>query len=279
MSPATSLVEDFLIAFHDQRPGLTSKAFGSLPVVCRGRAFASSYAVLADVVPRVPTNIEVLDLACGDGHLLSLLASRAQRGLALSGIDMSSSELAVARSRIGNGVDLRQVKAQGLPFASSSFDCVLCHLALMLMDNIEQVVGEVHRVLRPGSRFEAIVGAAPPPSFALTAYIEALSKRSRLPHMSAVHFGDRRLSNREGILEVLAPAFHSALVEDIHISQLLTPEQIWHWFLDMYDLYLLSEADRRLVEQDFLSTASSECGPEGTLEFPQTLRFACATAA
>ena len=279
MSPATSPVEEFLVAFHDQRPGLTSKAFGSLPVVCRGRAFASSYEVLADVVPGVPTAIEVLDLACGDGHLLSLLASRAQSGLALSGIDISSSELAVARSRIGNGVALRQAKAQGLPFASSSFDCVLCHLALMLMDNIEQVLGEVHRVLRPGSRFAAIVGAAPPPSFALTTYIEALSKRSRLPHMSEVRFGDRRLSNREGILEVLAPAFHSALVEDIHISQLLTPKQIWHWFLDMYDLYLLSEADRRLVEQDFLSAASSECGPEGTLEFPQTLRFACATAA
>ena len=279
MSPATSPVEEFLIAFHDQRPGLTSKAFGSLPVVYRGRAFASSYEVLADVVPGVATAIEVLDLACGDGHLLSLLSSRAQSGLALSGVDMSSSELAVARSRIGNGVALRQAKAQGLPFESSSFDCVLCHLALMLMDNIEQVVGEVRRVLRRGSRFAAIVGAAPPPSFALTAYIESLSKRSRLPHLSAVRFGDRRFSSREGILEILAPAFHSALVEDIHTSQLLTPEQIWHWFLDMYDLYLLSEADRRLVEQDFLSPASSECGPEGTLELPQTLRFVYATAA
>jgi hypothetical protein len=116
-------------------------------------------------------------------------------------------------------------------------------------------------------------------SFALTAYIESLSRRSRLPQRSAVRVGDRRLSNREGILEVLAHAFQSALVEDIHISQLLTPAQLWHWFLDMYDLYLLSEADRRLVEQDFLSAVASGCGPEGTREFPQTLRFVCATAA
>jgi len=68
-------------------------------------------------------------------------------------------------------------------------------------------------------------------------------------------------------------------IEDVHLSQLLTPEQLWHWFFDMYDLHMLSEADQKLVEHDFLSAVASGCGPEGTLEFPQTLRFFCATAA
>jgi len=280
MSPETSPVEKFLIDFHDARPGLTSKAFGALPVVCQGRKFSSSYEVLADAVPRVSAAMEVLDLACGDGYLLSLLASRSQHGLVLSGIDMSSSELAVARSRFGHGVALRQANAQDLPLASGSIDCVLCHMALMLMDNIDQVVNEVRRVLRgPGSRFAAVVGAPSPPSFAFTAYAEALSRRSRQPHLSAVRFGDQRLRSREGILEVLAPAFHSAVVEDIHMSQRLTPDQLWRWLLDMYDLYLLNEDDRKLVEHDFLSAVSLRCGSEETLEFPQTLRFVCATAA
>ena len=277
---APSQAEQFLIDFHDARPGLTAKAFGSLPVVCDGRAYASSYELLAEAVPRVAAPMAVLDLACGDGWLLSLLAARAQPGLTLAGIDMSAAELAAARARLGDSVALRQAMAQQLPAASGSFDCVLCHMALMLMDSLDQVMAEIRRVLRgPGSRFAAVLGAAPPPSVALTAFIDAVKRRPRSPHLSAVQLGDRRLRSREGILEALTPSFRDIAVADVQLSQRLTPDQAWLWFLDMYDLYLLDDADRRIVEQDFRAAVDPACGPAGTLDFPQTLRYVCAAAA
>ncbi len=279
MPAKMSPVEAFLSDFHDARPGLTSRAFGELPVTFRERELRSSYEILAAVVPYSKANIEVLDLACGDGYLLSLLASRSQPSLVLSGIDMSFSELAVAQRQLGDRVVLQQSKAQNLAFSNGHFDYVLCHLALMLMDDAEQVVREIRRVLKPGAMLAAIVGAPPPQSPAFSAYIDAVSRCPRQEHLSEVRFGDRRFRDRKGISEIFSATFQQLAVEDVHIAQRLTPEALWRWFLDMYDLYLLSEADRHKVEFDFFSAVSSQCGPDGKLEYLTTLRFISATAA
>jgi SAM-dependent methyltransferase len=279
MPAKTSAAETFLTEFHNTRPGLTSKAFGELPVLFRERNFSSSYEVLAVMVPRAAASIEVLDLACGDGYLLALLASRSQPGLALSGIDMSFSELRAARARLGPAVALHQAKAQKLAFPSGCFDYVLCHLALMLMDDAEQVMRELRRVLKPGATLAAIVSAAPPPSAALALYVEALSRRPRQDHLLEVRFGDRRFRTCDGISEILSIAFQGVSVDEIHITQRLTPNELWRWFLDTYDLYLLSERDRRKVERDYLSAAAASCGPDGKLEYLATLRLVSAAAA
>ncbi|MDO9218289.1 MAG: methyltransferase domain-containing protein, partial [Lacisediminimonas sp.] len=78
----------------------------------RGQRYASSYEILASVVPSTSQSIEVLDLACGDGFLLALLASRAQPHLSLSGVDLSAGELAVAAQRLGHSIPLIQARAQ-----------------------------------------------------------------------------------------------------------------------------------------------------------------------
>ena len=279
MHTKASLVESFLTQFHDARPGLTSKAFGSLPVVFRGCTFASSYEVLATAVPQLSERADVLDLACGDGFLLALLAARPHSGFFLSGVDMSSAELVVARERLGPAITLRQAKAQNLPFGSGTFDYVICHLALMLMDDAEHVLQEVRRVLRPGATFAAIVGAAPPPTFAFTAYLGALARYPRHTEFSELRFGDRRLRNREGILEILSPTFGNVSIDELQIVRRFTPDELWLWFLDMYDLYLLSEADRTAIQHEYLSTVASHCEQDGKLEYLATLRYVSATAA
>jgi ubiquinone/menaquinone biosynthesis C-methylase UbiE len=272
-------VERFLSEFHDARPGLTPKAFAELPILFQGRAQSSTYEVLAAVVPSTGRHLEVLDLACGDGFLLSILASRSQTGLSLSGVDMSSAELAAARARLDRTVPLMQARAQALPCASGSFDYVLCHLALMLMVDVERVLGEVRRVLKPGAMFAAIVDATMPASVALSAYTDALSRRARQAHWSEVRFGDRRFRSREGIAELLSVAFENVLMEEIHSTRRLSANELWLWFLDMYDLYLLSQEDRRAVEQEYRAAVVSACGADGKLEFPQTFRYISATAA
>lgn len=98
----------------------------------------------------VPPAARVLDLACGDGSLLVHLGPRAV------GLDFSREELAATLApRVVQG------RAQALPFADASFDACTCHLAFMLFDDIEHVVGELARVLVPGGVFLALLGGGP----------------------------------------------------------------------------------------------------------------------
>jgi len=273
-----SPAESFLTDFHNARPGLTAKVLGALPVVFRGTDFPSSYEVLAAVVPKFEAPIQVLDLACGDGFLLSMLASRSQPGLAVRGVDMNFAELKMARAQLPLTVDLHQSKAQELPFAPESFDYVLSHLALMLMDDAEQVLREVRRVMKPGAVFAAIVGASPPPSAALETYVEVLARHPPHGEFAQVRFGDRRFRYREGIQEILSFAFQNVLVEEIHTFRRLTPQELWSWFLNTYDLHLRSEIDRRNIEREYLALVAPHCGPDGRLEYPETMRYVSARA-
>ena len=128
--------EGFLRQFHAANAGITSR------VLARG----GSYERLA---ARVPRDARVLDLGCGDGHLLSLLGPRAV------GIDIAAEELALARHpRV-------QARAQALPFADGAFDAIVSHLAFMLMDEPVRVASEIDRVLAPGGAFHAVLGGGP----------------------------------------------------------------------------------------------------------------------
>src|SRR5262249_11885453 len=123
------------------RPGITSRAL----------ARAGSYERLA---ARVPAG-RVLDLACGDGTLLELLAPAAV------GIDVSRGELDRARDTSAIRERIVQARAQALPFADRTFDGATCHLAFMLFDDLELVVAELARVLKPGAPFIALLGGGP----------------------------------------------------------------------------------------------------------------------
>src|SRR5262245_23414487 len=75
--------ETFMLRFHAERPGVTSAAW----------ARAGTYAWLAD---HAAAGERVLDIGCGDGYLLALLASRGARPV---GLDLSAHELVAARGR------------------------------------------------------------------------------------------------------------------------------------------------------------------------------------
>jgi ubiquinone/menaquinone biosynthesis C-methylase UbiE len=271
--------EAFLSAFHDARPGLTSKAFGDLPVTVEGQVHASSYHLLADALPPRLAGASVLDLACGDGFLLSLLQTRAGPATRLVGIDLSAGELAHAQARLGPDALLCRANALALPFAAASFDAVTCHLALMLMERTAEALGEVRRVLRPGGRFAAVVGAPSPGNAVLAAYSDVLARYPRAPCWQEVRFGDRRIRSAEGIRELLAPHFSGVTVRDAALERRLPPAGVWDWLLDMYDLYLLGEADRAAIRDELLRALEPLLGPDGAVPFAQSMRLLSATAA
>lgn len=160
-STSVSRRETFLREFHAERPGITSRAL----------ARSGCYERFAAQIPRG----RILDLACGDGYLTRLL------GPGAVGLDISPEPGPHVRAR-----------AQALPFAAGSFDAVACHLAFMLFDEVERVVAELSRVLRPGGAFHALLGGGPVADGHDAFHVFA----DTLPPGRG--FGDRRASSEAG---------------------------------------------------------------------------------
>ena len=103
------------------------------------------HATVTSLLPDV-AGLTVLDAACGSGRYLRELNQRGASGI---GMDLSPAMLERARSitpRIARA-DLR-----ALPFDDMSIDLVVCGLALGDVAEIELVLLEIARVLRPGGR-------------------------------------------------------------------------------------------------------------------------------
>lgn len=95
----------------------------------------------------------VLDLGCAGGFMAEAMA---RRGAAVTGIDPAGDAIAAAREHArSEGLDIRYEVGVGeaLPHADGSFDTAVCVDVLEHVQDLETVVSEVHRVLRPGGVF------------------------------------------------------------------------------------------------------------------------------
>jgi demethylmenaquinone methyltransferase/2-methoxy-6-polyprenyl-1,4-benzoquinol methylase len=102
----------------------------------------------------------ILDVACGTGEQAIMLA---KEGLEVTGIDLSSAMLRVARRKSPPAVAYLLGDALHLPFRSESFDCVTVSLALheMTHDTRMGTVREILRVLCPDGMLIVFDYAAP----------------------------------------------------------------------------------------------------------------------
>lgn len=97
--------------------------------------------------------VRVLDVGCGGGLVAEELA---RRGAEVTGLDLSAAALATARAHAAAGglsIRYEQGRAEALPFADGAFQAVVCADCLEHVDDLERVVAEVARVLRPGGAF------------------------------------------------------------------------------------------------------------------------------
>lgn len=97
----------------------------------------------------------LLEVGCGAGIDLVRFA---RAGAVVTGIDLSTTAIDLARKNIeqnGLSADLRVMNGEAMQFADNSFDVVYAHGVLQYTANVEKMVAEIHRVLKPGG--EAIV--------------------------------------------------------------------------------------------------------------------------
>jgi demethylmenaquinone methyltransferase/2-methoxy-6-polyprenyl-1,4-benzoquinol methylase len=107
------------------------------------------------LVSRVPDDaLRVLDVATGTAAVAVELARRAPRRHVV-GIDQSAEMLRVGRARVARaGVDdrieLREGRAEQLPFDDASFDALTFTYLLRYVDDPAATLRELARVVRPG---------------------------------------------------------------------------------------------------------------------------------
>lgn len=100
----------------------------------------------------LPSNSQVLDVACGIGTTARLMAR--DFGLTVVGLDASAANVARAeRLSRGETATFLSGDATALPFPDESFDAVVCECAVSTFADQPRAAAEFARVLRPGGVF------------------------------------------------------------------------------------------------------------------------------
>ena len=96
---------------------------------------------------------DLLDVGCGQGRILKLLASRAQRAV---GVDIDSDARKLARAELLlaglPNCSLRQGSMYSLPFGDEEFDTIILDDVLGDAGQPDAALAEAQRLLRPGGR-------------------------------------------------------------------------------------------------------------------------------
>lgn len=277
---ATQPAEAFLAQFHDQRPGCTSTAFGAMALRRDGdgAVAASGYHALRNAVRAAPDG-PVLDIACGDGWLLAMLAAD---GRATAGIDLSTGELRAARTRCGPEVALVRGRAQALPFADGAFGAVVSHMSLMLMQEPEAVAREIRRVLRPGGRLAYLVPGRPGQYRDATtaAFVQALRRQLARADRAGLRFGGRAWCDEAAAAVLLqGSGFANPTISHWQGIDRHTVAEAWADFQLMYDIDFVDAAALPTLQRDFEALAAPLVGEDGRLDRPWSAVLVEATAA
>ena len=139
-----------------------------------------------------------LDLGCGDGRLGALLDARE---LTLADVSRVALERASARLPRARAVELEPDAP--LPLADSSFDLVLCAETIEHVRDVQLLLSELRRVLRPGGTLALTTPANAPllrPPDPLSPHLRFFTRRSLRRLLEELGYDVVSLERRSGTL-------------------------------------------------------------------------------
>lgn len=258
---------DHIQEVHRVDPGFTSRSFAEL----KNNEGLNSYAWLAQLVPE-SQSLSVLDLACGDGELTAQVLARLGSNGRVSGVDLSMAEIERAKGRV---LDTRASfvhgRAEALPFSEHSFDFVLCHLALMLMNPAKTVIREVARVLKPGGHFAAVLPAPLDDDLlrALSRICLEFLDECR-PGWRNSWVGDAQLSSDKGLAESFSSdlGFLPLRLETQHFAMKANAEGVWRLLRGNYFFGLLNSDEESRLQAQVMKYIQTPPGRRVRVEMP-----------
>ena len=196
---------------HRKHPGFTELIASN----CRDKYGNTSYDLLLNLLDK-EKNLNVLDIACGSGYLLDLCFKRFGTRFKLTGIDMSNSELELAKKKLNNrNHNLHLGMAQDLSFLDdNSFDAILCHWALTLMDPIVPVLKNIYKLLKSKGFFAAIIDGNKEtvPEYRDIYNIIYKYVQKELPNYGIIELGDIRVRNVIDLRKLVLQTFSKSQV-------------------------------------------------------------------
>lgn len=157
----------------------------------------------------------VLEIGCGTGMILKEIHPIAQLA---KGIDISPGMLEQAQAR---GLDVVEGSATNLPFEDASFDVIYSFKVLAHVEQIQEAMSEVARVLKPGG-----IAAL---EFYNPRSIRGLIKRLKSPTAVSAETNDEEVFTRYDTLADVRTYLPQTLnVSQIHGVRIFTPAAFFH---------------------------------------------------
>ncbi len=187
-------------------------------------SYGNSFAhATAPFIPRlldaaeISPGQQVLDVACGPGHLA---AAAAKRGAAAHGLDFSGEMVGIARS-IHPEVVVTEGDAERLPYPGTSFHAVVSSFGIHHIPQPRLALAECGRVLKPGASMAFTVWATPDENTAWALVFDAVDRHGSRSAVKAPPPGGT-LNRIEQCLRLLeAAAFADSSAEIVRSEWLL----------------------------------------------------------
>ncbi len=218
MTISASSAERYLREWHTRHPD-SGRAF----LEHADRDAPTSLDRLAAIAPDASL---ILDVGCGSGVLLRLLGRANPSAIAI-GLDVNLAELRVAADQAPRST-LICARAQKIPLADAAVDRVVSHMALMLMDQPDLVLGEIRRILRTNGVFSAVVQrSASLDPVARKVFGALRSARDRIEAALPPALGDARTMDAVGLKMLASEHFPHCAVEAFELAQSVPRSELW----------------------------------------------------
>lgn len=183
---------------------------------------------------RITAGHRVLDIASGTGEPAIPAAHRVGETGHVTGVDLVDEMLAVAREKAVaqnlRNIDFQTVDGSGMPFDAASFDAVICRWGLMFMPEPQDILQQIHHVLKDEGRLAVACWAEPERNPFFTHAMSILVNHMEVPKPPPGAPGIFAFADRQRLEDTLRDSgFRDIEIEDhsFNMIQANSGEEYW----------------------------------------------------